>query len=344
MRIQKSYPTTHKAEAPTEDALAMINRLAVEPVQAEDVFLGKMKLANDQYDRSDERFPKAYLDRFAATLPGKSVMRGHDYRSEPVGRFYDAEVLPDGTGHYLLAKYYLAADGPATKAVKLGISGHVSIGFVPDTRICDLCGKDYDGYMMSGDEEPCNHIKGRMYQSRKSTVTWGGDLSKVEAQEGSLVWLGCQIGAETTKDEEATWGNKAAHFDALAPAASGKGETMDEKELAALQARLKALETENESLKPLAKDGAAYRASLKAEIGRLHTSMEEAGTGATLLKHLDSADAEALDSVRKDADARHAKHFARSASDLDAEDMVKDQTPPKKRSIDEILFGQRGDE
>lgn len=57
-----------------------------------------MLLCHDQYDRSYERFTQAYLDRFALTLPGKSVLSGHDaggYSGSgalPLARFFTASV------------------------------------------------------------------------------------------------------------------------------------------------------------------------------------------------------------------------------------------------------------
>ncbi len=349
---RKDWPGEQKlAKADLDETgLALINQFTPEPVGKEDVWTGSMKLANDQYDRADERFPKAYLQRFAETLPGKSVMLAHDYRTAPVGRFYDAEVRQDQSGSYLHAKYFLNADGPVTGDVRKGIMGHVSIGFQPDERLCDLCGKDYDGAWKSysssraqADDDPCSHILGRDYNGRKCTVTYGGDLTKVEAQEGSFVWLGCQRGAETTRMSALANAHKAAHFDALAPAGGKQGESMDEKEKLAAAAREKELTAEIERLKPLAADGERYREWLKSEISRLHTSLEEGETAGAILKALDSADAASLDAVRVEVDKRHAAAFAKGGAESGVEQKTA-ETP--RLSHRELMFGatRRGGE
>lgn len=339
---RKACESHVKAVSPdaTQTALDAINtKYALQPLAPEDVFLGQMHLANTQYDRSDERFPKSYLDRFAQTLPGKSVMTSHDYGQVPVGRFYDAEVRKDAQngGHYLHAKFYLAANGPVTDSVRMGIAKDASIGFQPDKRMCDICGKDYDGYYKSysdapqADDDPCMHIKGRMYGGQKATVTYGGDLNNVEAQEGSLVWLGCQRGAMTTRGAAAD-ARKAAHCHSLATAGS-KEEMMDEK---AAKAREDELKAEIERLKALAADGQKYRDWQKAEIARLYSSLGEEKAGAAMVAALKDADAGTLDGVRQEIDKRHAEAFARSG----AETGRAEKAEPARITMGEFLYGR----
>lgn len=183
---------------PTDGDLELIERsmLSGETFNPEDFFIGRMSLANTLYDRSGERFPESYLQRFAATLPGKGVMIGHDYTREPAGRFFTAKVDGGADGHELVPSYYLLNSDPLTAKVKAGIANYVSIGFNPDIRICDIDGKDYDGWW-KGEEDPCAHIALREYDGQLARVTYGGDVQKAEALEGSFVWLGCQYGAQT---------------------------------------------------------------------------------------------------------------------------------------------------
>jgi hypothetical protein len=330
-----------KALKVDDSTMSAINQYALEPLQASDIYAYQMKLANDQYDRDEERFTPDYLKRFADTLPGKSVMRGHDYRSEPAGRIYDADVHKDtGTGgNYLLVKAYLDADGPLTPVVRKGIAGHVSIGFNADQRLCDICGKDYDGYwkQVDADDEPCSHIKGRMYNGVKCTVTYGGDLDKVEGLEASHVWLGAQYGATTTRGAISHI-RKAAHYDAMTPTVGGKGHDMDEKEMTAAKARESALQAEIDRLKPLADDGGKYRSWQKAEIARLYSSLGEQNTGAAMLKILDSADAETLDGVRRDVDKKHAAAFAAGGAQTGTADTDRTIETPR-RTVQEVLWG-----
>ena len=221
---------------PSESDLAIIEQFALagEPVNAADLFIGRMSLANDQYDRSHERFPESYLAQFAHTIPGKSVMIGHNYDDGPSGRIFKAEVTsrlaPESQrqplaaiGKELVVGYYLLADSELARKVRSGIARDVSIGFYPDQRICDLCEKDYDGWM-KGDDDPCPHVAGHEYDNdmgrAPARVTYGGNVEKVEALEGSFVWLGCQYGAQAINAMRAFSPQaKAAFFDSRA----GKG-------------------------------------------------------------------------------------------------------------------------
>jgi hypothetical protein len=203
MIYHKSFEVNIRKLSPTASDLRIINdgRFAIEPVTEEQIYCGSMALANNQYDRSWERFPEDYLKRFSDTITGKSVMKGHNYRDLPVGRFYDSEVYKSGDRLDLVVNYFMMADDELVPKIKTGIIKGVSIGFNPDKRFCDIDGKDYDGWWNDpDDEEPCFHIAGRTYQvegeQTRATVTYGGDTNEVEAVEGSFVWLGCQHGAE----------------------------------------------------------------------------------------------------------------------------------------------------
>lgn len=222
----KAHETTQRKITPSESDLAIIEQFALagEPINPEDLFIGRMSLANDQYDRSHERFPESYLAQFARTLPGKSVMTGHNYDLGPDGRIFKAEVQPGLTEGLaarkdLVVSYYLLASDPLAAKVKAGIARDVSIGFNPDSRLCDLCEKDYDAWM-KGEEDGCSHVAGREYEGKLARVTYGGDIEKVEGLEGSFVWLGCQYGAQAIQSMRAFSPQaKAAYFESL----SGKG-------------------------------------------------------------------------------------------------------------------------
>jgi hypothetical protein len=239
-----------KVAAAQEHDLQAIQALALPgaTVNAEDVLIGSAKVAHDQHDRSNERFPKSYLDRFAETLPGKSLLTGHDYSKAPAGRWFDAEVRPDPEtgGSSLYGKFYVDAKSEMARQIQLGIAKDVSIGFRPDTLHCDGCNKEVSEFRR---DDACQHQK----------ATYGGDVQKVEAMEGSLVWLGCQPGAQVMGQSSPLYQRKMA----LAQAA--QEDDMELKE--ALQ--------EIERLKPLAEQAenytqaaGKYEAFLRAEIRR----------------------------------------------------------------------------
>jgi hypothetical protein len=332
----------HKAVAATDAHMAAIRQYAVGEVTPEAVFIGQMRLANTLVDRSFEKFPVAYLHRFAETLPGKSLMPGHDYSQTPLGRFFDAEVMADGEGgHCLLARYYTRADAPITGDIKLGVAKDASIGFTPGDRTCDLCGRSYYGADANGDY--CPHWAGDSYDGHLCTLTYGGDLSQVEAVEGSLVWLGAQYGAQTTRNAAAI-AAKTAYIDQLRATAAPerKEDTMELTEavakIAALEAEKKALETDKKTLSPLAEAGEKYRKFLLSEILRLKKSMGEEAEGAALATMLENADTATLESFHKAADEKHAKAFAASGAELGGAGA--DPIAPAKRTRDQILCGE----
>jgi len=332
------------AVTPSEDDLRLINQYALAPVSAEDVTVVPIRLANTEVDRTYERFTKACLDRLAETIKGKSLMVGHDYSIAPAGRVFDAEVRkdPEGDGHYLFTRAFMSNANPLTADVRMGIAKGASIGFQPSDRICDLCGKDYDGYYKSAsrraqsDEEPCSHIAGRTYDGKLCTLTYGGDLTAMEALEESLVWLGCQRGAETSPKGALDPIAKAAHFDALEQSPSGKGESM--KELEEALARIKALEAEKAALAPLAEESEAYRKWLKGEIARLYTSVDDEAAGAVLLSAMADAKAADLEKVRVGAAERQKKLLDPRGGAMLNETPA---APPARRSLDDILNGVR---
>jgi hypothetical protein len=260
------------------DLLKQIERYAGEPVPADQVLVRYARLANDQLDRSHERFPLEYLHRFKETMAGKSLLPGHDRSQVPLGIWLEGEVEKDEAGvSHLRVPFYMDARSEMARRVRLGIAKKVSISFKAPERTCDLCGQTYDG--QNGCEN--GHRKGQSYDGKLCTVTYSGDPRRVEAMEGSLVWLNCQYGAEVT-------GAKTPE----------EGEVPDE--MIELRAKVAELEDENKSLSGLAEDGKAYREFLKSEIARKLTAPlvdkpEEAKAEAeTILKTLENANLETL--------------------------------------------------
>lgn len=215
-----------KACGPEDLSVLSTAEYAGRPVTPDEVFVRGMLLCHDQLDRSFERFPQSYLQRFAETLPGKSVLTGHRSDLPPVGRFFAAGIerrreefpvpvtgrrrrerdqehptekasaAPAGFRSELLDVQYLGARFyfPRTQQTEslaamldLGVQKHVSIGFRYDDIGCDLCGgKSYLG-------ADCPHVFGwEAEDGRVATGTYGGRVELAEAMEGSIVYLGCQ--------------------------------------------------------------------------------------------------------------------------------------------------------
>lgn len=215
-----------KAE-PTDADLQAIYQATGRRVEPSDIHVRRAQVAHNQHDRTLERFPKAYLERFAETLPGKSLLPGHDTSALPLGRWFQAETHTRGMEFpclvnpvksetapaekaaeivpgfapqnkrvtWLDAGFYFAQD-PSTegmrKSIDTGVYDDVSIGFKYDDIDCDVCRKSYLG--------DCPHYRGqRLEDARLVTLTYSGDPQQAEARETSLVYLGAQQEAALMK-------------------------------------------------------------------------------------------------------------------------------------------------
>lgn len=312
--VEKQFDSTLSIpESIPPEVMEQINRHAGEAIPADEVFVRTAHLANDQYDRSFERFPVEYLQRFAETMPGKSLLAGHDRNEVPLGIWLKGDVYeaPDGVRHLRLP-FYMDRKTPEARKVRLGIAKQVSIQFRAAGRTCDLCGADYDG--ANGCEN--GHRKGQAYDGKLCRVTYSGDLSRVEGMEGSLVWLACQYGAQVTAAKQADpWGGYVLSV------SKSEGSNMPD-ELIELRAKVAELEDTNKALSPLAEDGKAYRKFLIEEIATkvsaLHVDQPEVA----------KAKAELQVRLLADRDTAFLQDYLKSAqADFDA------KFPPPTQSL-----------
>jgi hypothetical protein len=355
MLYYKSFASTMKKVTPTAADLDLIGNIALEEVGAEALYVGRMTLCNDQYDRSFERFPKEYLKRFADTLPGKSVMQGHDYHTLPVGRFYDAEIRQKSGVLELVPSYYMLADDPLVPKIKAGVVKGVSIGFEPDLRLCDLCQKDYDGWWNDPeDEDPCEHLRGREYEINgtkvRCTLTYGGNVEKVEAVEGSFVWLGCQYGAETTaKEFDLTIRAKMNHFEGqqqrrYVPA--GHNSTSDRRW--SLPVKENAMQGKDEkenggapdpAQEALVKAGERYKERILESIRTRYAACNMEATGVSIARSMERVtDIDDLEKAQEDARVLFESHHQPHGTVPDAESRG-DQQATGKLSLSKSPMG-----
>lgn len=269
-----------------EAALTLINaRFALQPVALEDVELRRMALANDALDRTHERFSVAFLERLAATLPGKPVLAHHDKSAWPLGRFFAAYLARDADGTtWLMARWYLlktVENAALRRQIDAGIFAHVSIGFRGGELTCDLCGQPFwsDCPHWPGQEVVCDGA------SRACTMTWEDPRGTAEAVEGSLVWLGAQRDARHVKAAQQSGAREPVTLEGGEPSHSRPGG-------ASLQF-----------------DGQLYRDDLVDEIQRL-AGLLEANEEATLLtRALRDTGAAALKRLRDEYQRRVDARF-----------------------------------
>ena len=326
-------------EAKTGD-LDLIRQQTQRDVSADDVYLVRQKLANDRYDRANERFPLAYLERFAETLPRKSLLIGHNYERAAIGRYYKASVQKDDQGYFLDAYSYLKATDPAVEMIELGIWRDVSIGYNAGKRVCDLCEKAWSPY---GAKDGCEHWPGAEFDGKTCTLTYcPTEAHKAEAMEGSFVWAGCQYGAEAIP--KAVGGDPAWHYlfaqwkagkpgahealmgllDLPVPGMQGaKSMPTIEEVQAELQqtkdAHQKALgdvQKQLQELKAQAVDGEWGRTFLKTEIARFAGLLDETATYAVILETLKDAPCEKLQPIYEELGKKVDAKFSRGQADV----------------------------
>lgn len=183
----------------TPDMLAKINRYALKELTADDVYVRKFLMAHNCIDRDRECFPAEMLDQFAATFPGKSMLEGHDRRSRPCGKWFDAfteEMTPE---------QFKSLTGEEPK-LPVGVTTCKVLntwGYMLKTAGSDELIQQIDGGV-------CSHCSiGFAAADLKAVKTdpngpalYYEYVAPGEALEGSLVWLGAQPGATAQKGFE----------------------------------------------------------------------------------------------------------------------------------------------
>lgn len=189
----------------TEEDLKKINKFALSPLKAEEVFTFKVVLGdNETDDRNFEPFNLNALKDLTKLYVGKTVIKDHFRRADnQVARIYDTELITEPkltkAGEpfaKLVAKCYMvktASNEDLITEIKAGIKKEVSTSCKPKKLICNICGTD-------NMKTYCPHWGGKEYDkdSGKTTCLMTIDGAK-EAYELSFVAVGAQPRAGTTK-------------------------------------------------------------------------------------------------------------------------------------------------
>lgn len=153
----------------TDADLKKINKYTLNPVKAEDVFIFKATIAdNEQDDRNYMPFNLKALQDLTKLYPGRTMLKDHNRKADnQIARVYDTELIQDankttelGELHTeLVAKIYMIktdSNKDLIAEIMGGIKKEVSTSTVPEKMICSICGcdnmKDY-----------CRHWPGREY-------------------------------------------------------------------------------------------------------------------------------------------------------------------------------------
>ena len=184
---------TVKGLALTAEELAAINRQALEPLEAEQVFAFRLAACDTRVDRDYECFDLAALEVMATLFVGRPVLMDHRWSaSTQTARIYAAAVEQDGEAHRLILRAYMVrtrSTEDTIHAISAGILKEVSVGLRAGKCVCSICGNDKASHF-------CEHIPGRKYGDDLCTVTLSEPL---DAYEVSFVAVPAQPAAGVVK-------------------------------------------------------------------------------------------------------------------------------------------------
>lgn len=195
----------------TAEDLKKINKYTLSPVSAEDVFIFKATMAdNEQDDRNDMPFNLKALQDLKKLYPGKTMLKDHSRRADnQIARIYDTELVQDASKQTelgelhteLVAKIYMIktdSNKDLIAEIMGGIKKEVSTSCVPEKMICSICGTD-------NMKDYCRHWPGNEYTVEDGTAKGKKRRCKMllsgakEAYELSFVAVPAQPRAGTHK-------------------------------------------------------------------------------------------------------------------------------------------------
>lgn len=188
----------------TDADLKAINKLALVPLTAEQVFTFKSVLCDNETDRTYERFSLKALQDLKKLFLGKTVIKDHSRSADnQVARIYATELVQTDKATksgelytQLVAKCYMvrtAGNADLIAEIQGGIKKEGSVGCSVSSSICSICGTD-------NTKSYCMHYPGRTYQKDggPKTCTFTLDGAR-DAYEFSLVAVPAQRAAGVSK-------------------------------------------------------------------------------------------------------------------------------------------------
>ena len=192
------------AQSVTDNELKAINKFALTPLSADDVFTFRAVLCDNELDRDFERFNLKALQDLQKLFLGKTVIKDHAHSADnQVARIYATELVQPGKAlksgelyTQLVAHcYMLRMDSTADLIAEIqgGIKKEGSVGCAVSSSVCSICGTD-------NAKSYCRHWPGRSYDKdggkQVCTFTLGGAQ---DAYEFSLVAVPAQRAAGVSK-------------------------------------------------------------------------------------------------------------------------------------------------
>lgn len=211
IRLTRAEPGAGPIGRPTDRDLDLINRQAIEPLGADEVFVFRNEISSDLLDSYFTRMdPDTTLPNFMHDFrEGRSLQNSHNFRELPLGRSYDADLTresdPERTS-VRVSTYILR--GVATtgisvddviRQIRAGIVKDMSVRFTGGEFICSICGLD-----MWRDWD-CPHWPGQEYtvgEEGKRTELCTARIVNAHASEHSLVFDGATPMAMILKGQD----------------------------------------------------------------------------------------------------------------------------------------------
>lgn len=234
------------AHEASEDDLKEINKHALAPLTAEEVFTFKAVLCDNEVDRSFEQFTQKALQDLQKLFLGKTVIKDHVHIADnQVARIYKTELtqgsktLKSGEIYtQLVAHCYMvktASNADLIAEIKGGIKKEGSVGCSITGSICSICGTD-------NTKSYCRHWPGRSYEKEAGAEVCVFKLTGAkDAYEFSLVAVPAQRAAGVSKSYTGQTVYEGTHDSETDAQADPK----DLVELMAVRARLSAQKAKN---------------------------------------------------------------------------------------------------
>ena len=188
----------------TDAELRAINKYAMSPLMAEDVFVFRSVLCDNEIDRDFERFSLKALQQLQKLFLGKTVIKDHTWAADnQVARIYATELVQSDKATksgelytQLVARCYMvktASNADLIAEIKGGIKKEGSVGCAVSSSICSICGTD-------NAKSYCRHYAGRSYEKEggPQVCTFTLDGAR-DAYEFSLVAVPAQKAAGVSK-------------------------------------------------------------------------------------------------------------------------------------------------
>ena len=208
MEIQKQLEQGVVPGVPGEEDLALINRLSRKTLSADEVYVFRVTLCDNEIDRDGERFPTESLRALKDLFPGKTGLFDHSGKSgDQVMRIYAASLLADEERRTrpgepytaLCAKVYLLRgeeNAALIRAIDGGIKKEVSISCAVKRVTCSVCGKPWG---------TCEHKKGETYSAKPCHAVLE---EPTDAYEFSFVAVPAQPAAGVQKRRQGSGGRR----------------------------------------------------------------------------------------------------------------------------------------